>query len=805
LAGRANGLHWHGKKPPGVRRKNRHRPACTAGREDFLEQQNPAIDVADLTACDREPIHIPGSIQPHAALLALDQFGWRIVHAGGDTACLLGAPPADLLGGAVDRVLRADHVGHLRALLHPGQLHNRPMFAFSMTDPGGTVPVDVIVHLSTGLIVLEFERRPDRGQDNPLALVQTMVRHVQRAESIQAFCDAIAREVRAVTGFDRVMIYRFLEDGSGAVVAEARDRGAESFLGLHYPESDIPKQARALYQANWLRMIPDARYSPAPLLPEVNPANGFPLDLSQAVTRSVAAVHRQYLANMGVVASMSLSLLVRGNLWGMVACHHPAPRYIRYQLREACELFAEMISSQLEMKLAADLSNARLQKTQVLEELVRRMSQAPDIAEGLTNARPNLQDFVPAPGVGLWIDGRFTGVGETPAAADIETLVVWLNATVHEGVFHTDCLSMLYPPAAGYADVASGLLALSISRTPRDYLMWFRPEVIKTVTWAGNPDKPVTQGAAPGTLTPRQSFAAWQQQVKLRSAPWVDTEIEAAHRLRLSLLEVVLRRIDQLAREREAARAKQAQLTAELDRRLDQWQSVAQALQRETERRAVVEAELSQVLRHTVADQEAERQRISRELHDTLGQSLTLLQLGLEGIGRAAPGNDDVQQRLDSMKHLAADVGREVNRLAWEIRPTLLDDLGIQNAVRNLLETWSQRTGILFDLEMRCDDRRLPTDIETALYRVLQEALTNVVRHAEATHVGVILGVAERRVIMIVEDDGHGFEVSDGNAESPSRRLGLLGIRERLSLVGGTLEIESSPGAGTTLFIRIPV
>jgi signal transduction histidine kinase len=247
-------------------------------------------------------------------------------------------------------------------------------------------------------------------------------------------------------------------------------------------------------------------------------------------------------------------------------------------------------------------------------------------------------------------------------------------------------------------------------------------------------------------------------------------------------------------------------MTRELDRRLEQWQSVAKALQEETERRSIAEAELSQVLRRTVEDQEAERQRIARELHDTLGQSLTLLQLGLDGIGRAKPVGADLQQRVASLKTMAKDAGRDIDRLAWEIRPTALDDLGLQTAIRNLLQTWSARASVAFDLHLTLNDRRLPRPVETTLYRVLQEALTNVVRHAEATRVGVILGVQEEFVTMIIEDDGKGFETEEAGAgRGPARRLGLLGMRERLTLVGGTLEIESNPGQGTTLFVRAPI
>jgi signal transduction histidine kinase len=270
-------------------------------------------------------------------------------------------------------------------------------------------------------------------------------------------------------------------------------------------------------------------------------------------------------------------------------------------------------------------------------------------------------------------------------------------------------------------------------------------------------------------------------------------------------MDVVLRRIDQVARERERTRVVQDRLLAERDRGLEKWQAVAGELRLEAERRAVAESELSQVLRRTVADQEAERQRIARELHDRLGQSLTLLQLGLDGIGRTVPASTEVQRHVETLKGLTDDVGREVNRLAWEIRPIALDDLGLQTAIRHLAESWAERSGLAFDLHLALQDRRLSAAVESALYRVLQEAITNVVRHAGARRVGVILEASDAQVRLIVEDDGVGFHWAAGPGEMPGRRLGLIGMRERLSLVDGALEVESAPGHGTTLFVRVPL
>jgi light-regulated signal transduction histidine kinase (bacteriophytochrome) len=764
----------------------------------------------DLTNCDQEPIHIPGSIQPHGALITLDPRDMRIVHAGGDTETHLGHSVMSLLGASAADVFSPSLLARLRTLLATGRPMIRPIYVFPVLRDYGAI-TDVVGHLSDGLLVLEMETRFGPVIEDALALAQGMIRHVRQAGALPALLDAIAAEVRRTTGFDRVMVYRFAPDASGAVVAEARAPETDSFLGFNFPASDIPPQARTLYKANLIRTIPDARYEPALLLPPLNPLTDRPLDLSQSVLRSVSPVHRQYMANMGVVASMSLSLIARGQLWGLIACHHNTPRFLSHRLRDVCELFAEMTSAHLEMKLIEADIGEQSQARGLREELVALMSQEPDFANGLIRWRSYLLELIRSSGVGLWVGGRFSAVGTAPTPEQAAALVDWLNAEDRDGVFHTDSLPVIYPPARAYSHIASGLLALSVSRTPRDYVLWFRPEISPTVKVAGHPVLPVDQGQGAPKLTPRNSFAAWLEatwrvSVRLHACPWLTSELDTAQRLRMSLLEVVLRQIDQTVRAQELARLAQEKLAKLSDQRLEEWRTVAEALKRESERRAILEADLSQLLRRTVADQEAERVQLARELHDTLGQSLTLLQLGLEGIGRVSTDSDGFQVRLAALKDITVAFGSDINRLAWEIRPTALDDLGIQQAIRNLVETWSERAGIQFDLHLTLDQERLPPEVETTLYRVLQEALTNIVRHAGASRVGVVLWRADKIVSMIVEDNGRGFVNDETGLDSqPAKRLGLLGIRERLALVDGSLEIESALGKGTTLFIRIPI
>jgi len=538
----------------------------------------PEIGAADFTNCDREPIHIPGSIQPHGVLLAIDPGTLKVIQFAGDTSRLLGLAPENVLGHGLEAIMSQPELENLRALAGLDATIPRCVFAFEMGVQHHGQMLDAIVHQSDGALVIELEPRLSKLPLNPLSLVQGMITRVQNEPESRAFLQAIAREVRVVTGFDRVMVYQFQPDDSGVVLAEAKDNELEPLLGLHYPASDIPKQARELYLCNRMRIIPDASYTPAPMSPALNPLTGKTLDLTFSALRSVSPLHLEYLANMGVAASMSLSLVIGGRLWGLIACHHRTPRYIPQAVRSAGELFAQMVSLQLAEKLANELQAERLHMRKIHAELVETMVGQDDLGGALIRARPSLLDYIPAQGVAVWWEGKVTRLGPTPTEEQLGPLVEWLNGSVPEGVFMTDCLASHFAPARDYADVASGLLALSISRTPKDYVLWFRPEVSRTVNWAGNPAKPVDIAHDGLRISPRKSFAAWKEIVRGHSTPWAESIADAAQSLRLSILDVVLRHQDKVLQERERVRIHQDFLMAELDHRVKNTLATIQAL-----------------------------------------------------------------------------------------------------------------------------------------------------------------------------------------------------------------------------------
>lgn len=499
----------------------------------------------------------------------------RIEQAAGDTLGLIGAAPEDLPGSLLEAWFTPEWIRLLNdtLLLQRNLTRSLPIFAL----PAGPRMrrFDTLVHQSDGVVFVELMLAADDDRDDTLAALETMERQVRDADTLPDLYQAIADTVRGATGFDRVMVYRFEPNGDGVVEAESRCPDIESFLGLHYPASDIPKQARILYLKNWLRMIPDVSYRASPLRPVHG--MGRVLDLSQTSLRSVSPIHLEYLGNMGVAATLTISILRQGQLWGLIACHHRTPRYVPLRLRVACELFAEMASLRLEARLATAETRSRMAIVRTLEAITLKLAPIGDLADGLKLLLPSFLDLIPASGVTLYFGGLETSVGGVPSVGQISSLVTWLN-TRNERLVVTDYLAQLYPPAAEFSALVSGLLAVSISRLPGDYVLFFLPEVVRTVTWGGNPEKPVELEPTGKRLTPRASFAAWQTELQHHSRHWDPVEIEAASSLRTAIIEVIMQWHDLVATEQAAAQRQQDLLMAELDHRVKNILATIQAL-----------------------------------------------------------------------------------------------------------------------------------------------------------------------------------------------------------------------------------
>ena len=348
------------------------------------------------------------------------------------------------------------------------------------------------------------------------------------------------------------MVYRFAPDWSGEVVAEVREDGVDSYLGTHFPASDIPKQARELYTRKLLGLIPNVTYSPVPLLAL---EEGPPLDMSYSVLRSVSPIHLEYLRNMGVAATLTISLVIGGKLWGMIACHHGKPWFGPFALRQDCQFLGQVTAAQIGARAAAATQAYRFKRTEMLAKFLEQIAAVGDFASGLTQGQPNLLSFVESTGAAVLFDEVCMSVGSVPSDAVLIKLRDWLIARSGEPLFATHTLPLLYPPAREWKSMASGLLAVQILPEHGCYALWFRPEVIRTVTWAGDPNKPVSVEEGQARLSPRKSFEAWKQTVELQSHPWTEAEIDSATELRNTLSGAVT---GQIERARTAEMQRQA-------------------------------------------------------------------------------------------------------------------------------------------------------------------------------------------------------------------------------------------------------
>ncbi|WP_218018909.1 ATP-binding protein [Novosphingobium rosa] len=498
---------------------------------------------ADLDACAREPIQAPGQIQPQGNLLVLSGADLTIIQAaiGSSSAFsvqdVLNHPLRDALASWL--ALVPERIG--KASFEDGPCHLGSYY-------GGQEGYHAIAHRAGPNIILELETiEPGEpgSLDELYPSLTALLSGAQVNQSLEELGALAAQEVRRITQFDRVLIYRFDEDWNGTVIAEDRNEVLPSYLDLRFPATDIPAQARELYRLNRLRLIADANYRPVPLEPGLDPVTGQRNDLSFATLRSVSPIHLEYMRNMGTGASMSISLLRQGQLWGLISCHNKAPRRVPYHVRTACDFIGQFLSLQFAGREQAILAEQRIALRSVQARLLASMAAADPFMVSLVKERADMLALTDATGAAIVFGGECRLLGETPAEPEVRRLADWLNDQRPDEIVVTDHLAGVLPDFASIKDTASGVLAVPISQVHSAYVLWFRPEVIRTVSWGGSPRKAVDIES--GRIHPRQSFEVWKEAVSMRSRPWGEAEIEAAEHLRSAIVDIVLRKAEELA------------------------------------------------------------------------------------------------------------------------------------------------------------------------------------------------------------------------------------------------------------------
>lgn len=481
-------------------------------------------DNITITDCEAEPIHIPGSIQPFGYLLAVNKTDNTIQYCSENCSTLFSKPLNQILGKSFSEFFNKEDADSLAAYSKKTEEAEKP-FVFNL----GNQSFHITAYSTKENTVMEFEPFSHEGFELPNLFFQTkrFAYSTENADNLQMLCQNVADETRKITGYDRVMIYRFDEDYNGQVFAESKIDRIEPFLGLYYPHTDIPAQAREIFLLNSTRMIANVQADNVALYAIDENADHKSIDLTQSTLRSSSPMHIQYLNNMGVGATFTIALSKQGKLWGLIACHHYAPKQIPYYVRLAAHLQGIFLSSQIDVRQEADEFELVKETEKKLDELRKIMTGSEQsLVEEQTLVQ--LKNLLNADAVVITYKEVYYKNGLLPKDEKLNDLMSWLATTHDNDIFQTSKLATTYPQATSLGSQIAGVVYMPLGTQTKNGIAWIRHEVEKTVNWGGDPNKSMNIDGLNQNLTPRKSFALWKEAVKGQSATWQKPEINAA-------------------------------------------------------------------------------------------------------------------------------------------------------------------------------------------------------------------------------------------------------------------------------------
>lgn len=495
----------------------------------------------DSEFCGSLPLHQVNLIQPYGYLLVISLSDLELVQVSENTEEIFHIPVRQLTGMKMEELLQAKETEQLKGKIQSGIPGNIP-FSFSIQRDNASKNYLALLHVKQEYVIIEVQEVLKNGQKrfaDVFHQVKYIIEKIDTAESINEVCRFAAAELKAVTGFDKVMLYTFDSEWNGTVMAEEMEKGMEKYIGLKFPASDIPRQARQMYMINPYRFIPTRDYTPVRLYPVINPITHTFIDLSGCNLRSVAAVHLEYMANMKIMASMSTRLLVDNQLWGLISCHHRTEKKPDYETCAILEITSNYIAAKISSLTNKENINCVNKLQSLRTEMVNQIYSAADLETALFKQNTKITELFNAGGAVYFENNRIREYGNVPEKNEIESLMFWIQAKNISDVYTETCLSSVFEDAAEYTESASGILVIPVHSSKGAFLVLFKPEAVRTVIWGGNPSKAVNfEKDGSGKYHPRHSFQSWKEQVRYNAEPWSDEELSIAAGLKSVLYQV---------------------------------------------------------------------------------------------------------------------------------------------------------------------------------------------------------------------------------------------------------------------------
>ena len=751
-----------------------------------MEDQNKFIARTELSEddlesalqhCAEEKIHIPGKIQPHGFLIAADKKTYKIKYASMNLESFVGVSHEDSMGKHIKDIIGQENVGRLNDYIRDYGL--QPLKSMIININGDCY--DLVAHHSDQHLILECESCNEEesylSYDSFYDELRNFAVALRQHDNTDKLYQLIVDKIRQITGFDRVKLYKFDEEWNGAVIAEDRADFMPTYKGLNFPATDIPAQARKLYETNYLRLIADINYEPVDIYPQASEGSEKPLDMSLCALRSVSPIHIQYLDNINVSASMSVSILQNDKLWGLIACHHSKPKFVPYRVRIFSEIIGHIFSAQLSSLQIVKKRELAEKKKILIEKLSARLNKDTHLKDVFSGNHKVALEALGADGLAIKSGKTIERYGDTPSEQQVDKLMEWCQDKIVDNFYYTDSALHKLKGETGLSDLSGGFLALPIDTSSDDMVIWFRTAKEQKVDWAGDPEKPVEKTKAGYRLTPRSSFKLWQTTTKGKSVPWSEEDIEAAKSVSSLILE------NDKLRSEQASLAKSeflANMSHELRTPMNVVVGIIDILNKDKEL--------------------GEKQKELIASLDTSASSLMTL----------------INDLLDISKI-------EANEMKFEYLPITIQD--ILEDIRSLHRVPATNKNISLNVNYaRCDDTKYLGD-PVRIRQILSNLVNNAIKFTPKGFVN-ILAICEdeteegaTNIVFEISDSGIGmtekqiesiyqkFVQADVSITRQYGGTGLgLAISKRLvELMGGSIEVNSKKDMGTKFTVTIPM